>query len=73
MKTPKTTATTDGLEWLRGIRADIQKEIGATPMERAAYYRQREKTLSARIYQPPGQSLHEEESKFILREQPPAS
>ena len=71
MKKIKSTSSTDGLEWLRVIRSDIQKEIGATPQERAAYYRQRQETLTARIYQPQGRSLHEEESKFMLREEPP--
>ena len=45
-------AHTDGLEWLRAIRASIQREIGATSQERAAYYQEREKSLGSRIYHP---------------------
>ena len=46
----KTSAaqTTDGLEWLRAIRREIQREIGQTPQERAAYYQAREKKLRGR-------------------------
>ena len=46
----KTHATkiTDGLEWLRAIRRDLQREIGQTPQERAAYYQAKEKKLRGR-------------------------
>ena len=47
MKTPA-AQTTDGLEWLRAIRRDLQREIGQTPQERAAYYPAREKKLRGR-------------------------
>ena len=47
MKTP-TARTTDGLEWLRAIRRDLQREIGQTPQERAAYYQAKEKKLRGR-------------------------
>ena len=47
MKTP-TARTTDGLEWLRAIRRDLQREIGQTPRERAAYYQAKEKKLRGR-------------------------
>ncbi len=47
MKTPA-AQTTDGLEWLRAIRRDLQREIGYTPQERAAYYQAREKKLRGR-------------------------
>ena len=40
--------TDDGLEWLRAIRRDLQREIGRTPQERAAYYQAREKELRGR-------------------------
>ena len=40
--------TTDGLEWLRAIRRDLQREIGQTPQERAAYYQAKEKKLRGR-------------------------
>ncbi len=53
MKTRKSRST-DGLDWLRAVRHKIQKEIGATPKERGAYYRAREKKLRSRIY--PGRS-----------------
>ena len=49
MKTPG-AQNTDGLEWLRAIRRDLQREIGATPQERAAYYQAKEKKLRARLY-----------------------
>jgi hypothetical protein len=49
MKTPA-AQTGDGLEWLRAIRRDLQREIGATPKERGAYYQAREKKLRARMY-----------------------
>ena len=52
MKPTKPASHTDGLEWLRAIRTGIQREIGATPQERAAYYEEREKALDARIYRP---------------------
>ena len=48
MKTPA-TQTTDGLEWLRAIRRDLQREIGQTPQERAAYYQAKEKKLRGHI------------------------
>ena len=47
MKTPA-AQNTDGLEWLRAIRRDLQREIGQTPQERAAYYQAREKKLRGR-------------------------
>ena len=47
MNTP-TSQTTDGLEWLRAIRRDLQREIGQTAQERAAYYQSREKKLHGR-------------------------
>ena len=47
MKT-STAQTTDGLEWLRAIRRDLQREIGQTPRERAAYYQAKEKKLRGR-------------------------
>lgn len=47
MKTP-TSQPTDGLEWLRAIRRDLQREIGATPQERAAYYQAKERKLRGR-------------------------
>lgn len=43
-----TDKTTDGLEWLRAIRRDLQREIGQTPQERAAYYQAKEKKLRGR-------------------------
>jgi hypothetical protein len=49
MKTP-TVPPTDGLEWLRTIRRDLQREIGATPKERSRYYQEKEKKLRARLY-----------------------
>jgi hypothetical protein len=47
----KTTSTqsTDGLEWLHTIRRNLQREIGATPQERAAYYQAKEKKLRTRL------------------------
>ena len=48
MKT-KTATDTDGLAWLRAIRRDLQREIGQTPQERAAYYQAREKKLRGRM------------------------
>jgi hypothetical protein len=48
------TKNTDGLEWLRAIRRDLQREIGATSQERAAYYQKKEKKLRARLR--PGRS-----------------
>ena len=48
MKTPA-AQTTDGLEWLRAIRRKLQREIGTTPQERAAYYQAKEKKLRARL------------------------
>ena len=47
MKTPA-AQTTDGLEWLRAIRHDLQREIGSTPQERAAYYQAKERKLRGR-------------------------
>ena len=47
MKTPA-SQTTEGLEWLRAIRRDLQREIGQTPQERAAYYQASEKKLRGR-------------------------
>jgi len=47
MKTPA-AQTTDGLEWLRAVRRDLQREIGQTPRERAAYYQAKEKKLRGR-------------------------
>ena len=47
MKTP-TAQPTDGLEWLRAIRRDLQGEIGQAPQERAAYYQAKEKKLRGR-------------------------
>lgn len=69
MKTNK--PPTDGLEWLREIRADIQRDIGATPQQRAAYYQRREKSLQARIYHPVRALSHEDKATCVLREQPP--
>ena len=42
--------TSDGLEWLRAIRRDLQREIGTAPKKRAAYYRTKEKKLRARLH-----------------------
>ena len=39
---------TDGLEWLRAIRRDLQRQIGQNPRERAAYYQAKEKKLRGR-------------------------
>jgi hypothetical protein len=44
------TATSDGLEWLRAIREQIQAEIGTAPGARAAHYQAREKRLAHRLY-----------------------
>ena len=71
MKPTKPAAHTDGLEWLRAIRASIQREIGATPQERAAYYQEREKSLRSRIYHPAAPPLRDEEPTCVLREEPP--
>ena len=73
MKPTKPASQSDGLEWLRAIRAGIQREIGATPQERAAYYQEREKSLRSRIYRPAVPSLRDEESECVLREEPPKS
>ena len=54
MKT-KTATDTDGLAWLRAIRRDLQREIGATPQERAAYYQAKDKRLRARLH--PGRAV----------------
>ena len=48
MKTP-VAQPTDGLEWLRAIRRDLQREIGTTPQERAAFYQAKERKLRARV------------------------
>ena len=69
MKTNK--PHTDGLEWLREIRADIQRDIGATPQQRAAYYQRREKSLKARLYNPAHNFASADEETCILREEPP--
>ncbi len=53
MNTPA-TQTTDGLEWLRAIRRDLQREIGQTPQERATYYQAKEKKLRARTLRTTG-------------------
>ena len=71
MKPTKPALHTDGLEWLRDIRAGIQREIGGTPQERAAYYREREKSLRPRLYRPATRMLREEEPSCVLREEPP--
>ena len=71
MKPNKPAAHTDGLEWLRAIRASIQREIGATPQERAAYYREREKSFQSRIYRPAAPQPRDEEAACVLREEPP--
>ena len=60
---------TDGLEWLREIRADIQRDIGTTPQQRAAYYQRREKSLQARIYHP-AHALAPDDEACVLREDP---
>jgi len=49
MKNP-TAQSTDGLEWLRAVRRDLQREIGVTSKERGSYYRAKEKKLQARLY-----------------------
>ena len=72
MKPTKPALHTDGLEWLRAIRADIQREIGTTPQERAAYYQERERSLASRIYRPAAPPLRDEEPACVLREEPPA-
>jgi len=54
MKTP-TIQTNDGLEWLRAIRRGLQREIGAKPKARGAYYRAKERKLRERLY--PGRSV----------------
>ena len=69
MKTNKPHS--DGLEWLREIRADIQRDIGATPQQRAAYYQCREKSLTARIYHPAQAFVPDDEATCVLREDPP--
>ena len=71
MKPTKRALHTDGLEWLRDIRAGIRREIGGTPQERAAYYHEREKSLGSRIYRPATPPLREEEPACVLREEPP--
>ena len=54
MKT-KTAPDTDGLAWLRTIRRDLQREIGATPQQRAAYYQAKDQRLRTRLH--PGRSV----------------
>ena len=49
MKT-STKKHSDGLEWLREARRDLMREIGATPKERGAYYREMEKELGGRMF-----------------------
>ncbi len=71
MKPTKPATHTDGLEWLRDIRVGIQREIGTTPQERAAYYQEREKSLRTRLYHPADLPLREEEPACVLREEPP--
>jgi len=71
MKTTKPATHTDGLERLRAVRASIQREIGATPQERAAFYQEREKSLQTRIYRPTTPSLRDAEPAGVLREEPP--
>ena len=72
MKPTNPAIHTDGLEWLRDIRAGIQREIGGTPQERAAYYQEREKSLRSRIYRPAAPMPTDEEPACVLREEPPA-
>ncbi len=72
MKPTNPAIHTDGLEWLRDIRAGIQREIGGTPQERAAYYQEREKSLRSRIYRPAAPLLRDEKPACVLREEPPA-
>ena len=72
MKPTKPALHTDGLEWLRDIRAGIQREIGISPQERAAHYQEREKSLRSRIYRPAAPMPRDEESASLLREEPPA-
>ena len=71
MKPTKHAFHSDGLEWLRDIRADIQREIGGTPQERAVYYKEREKSLHSRIYRNSAPMPRDEEPAFVLREEPP--
>ena len=71
MKPTKPALHTDGLEWLRDIRTGIQREIGTTPQERAAYYQEREKSLCSRIYRPAVPLTRDEEPACVLREEPP--
>jgi len=71
MKPIKPASHSDGLEWLRAIRASIQREIGTTPQERAAYYQDREKSLQSRIYRPAPPQPRDEEPACVLREEPP--
>ena len=70
MKTNKPHSA--GLEWLREIRADTQRDIGATPQQRAAYYQRREKSLTARIYHPAHTFAPDDEATCVLREEPPS-
>ena len=72
MKPTRSASHSDGLEWLRAIRTDIQREIGATPQERAACYHEREKSLQSRIYRPAAPQPRDEEPACVLREEPPA-
>ena len=73
MKPTKPASHTDGLEWLRAIRTSIQREIGATPQERAIHYQEREKSLHSRIYRPSTPTIRDEEPACVLREEPPKS
>jgi hypothetical protein len=50
----------DGLEWLREARRDLMREIGATPQERGAYYREMEKELGGRMFRGRFAELHTE-------------
>jgi hypothetical protein len=52
MKTPAQQPT-DGLEWLRTVRRDLQRDIGQTPQERATYYQSKEKDLHERMLRAP--------------------
>jgi len=71
MKPTKPPSPTDGLEWLRDIRATMQRELGATPQERATYYQEREKSLQSRIYRPALHPRPVEGLTGTLREEPP--
>lgn len=49
---PQTAHHTDGLEWLRAIRRDLQRDLGQNPQQRAAYYQAKEKKLAKRVLPP---------------------